>query len=132
MSAWNDHGGEALPKRMLDLADDSDSARVETGPAQQVTALFEQFRGPVFRYLMRLCGDPRQAEEMTQETFLRLYIHLRDGGSAENIKSWLFTVAHNLAMDASRTAQNITNLDETAWDRLAESHAAARADPEQQ
>jgi DNA-directed RNA polymerase specialized sigma24 family protein len=36
---------------------------------QRVTAIFQQHRDSVFRYLMNLCGAPEQSEELTQESF---------------------------------------------------------------
>jgi DNA-directed RNA polymerase specialized sigma24 family protein len=46
--------------------------------SERVQALFQQFRVPVFRYLLRKTRNPGTAEDLTQETFLRLCRHLRD------------------------------------------------------
>ena len=63
--------------------------------------LFEQLHIPVFRYVMRKTRDSARAEDITQETFLRLFRHLKEERSLDNPKAWLFTVANNLAIDAS-------------------------------
>jgi RNA polymerase sigma-70 factor, ECF subfamily len=67
-----------------------------------VHSLFEQLHIPVFRYLLRKTRDPGQAEDITQETFLRLFRHLREDRLLDNPKAWLFTVANHLSIDASR------------------------------
>src|SRR5580692_5036790 len=70
--------------------------------SERVHSLFEQLRVPVFRYVMRKTKDSGRAEEITQETFLRLFRHLKEDRAVDNPKAWLFTVANNLAIDASR------------------------------
>jgi hypothetical protein len=69
--------------------------------SERVDALFEQLHIPVFRYVLRKMRNPGRAEEVTQETFLRLFRYLKEGRSLDNPKAWLFTVAHNLAIDGS-------------------------------
>lgn len=61
---------------------------------------FERHHASVFRYLQRLTGDPDRADELAQETFVRLLDHDVDPSSLE---SWLFTVATNLVRDGART-----------------------------
>ena len=52
--------------------------------------------------MLRLPHDPYEAEGLTQGTFLRLFRHLRDKRPLDNPIAWLFTVAHNLAVDKIR------------------------------
>ena len=74
--------------------------------------MFEALRLPVFRYVMRKTKDSGRAEDITQESFLRLFRHLKEEGTVDNPKAWLFTVANNLAIDASRRESRIQDLDE--------------------
>jgi len=92
-------------------------------------ALVEQLRVPVFRYVMRKTRDSGQAEEITQETFLRLFRYLKEERAVDNPKAWLFTVANNLAIDASRGDSHVQDLDETIWNRIEDKRMGA-ADPE--
>jgi RNA polymerase sigma-70 factor, ECF subfamily len=62
---------------------------------EQVTQLFEEARGDVYRYLLTLGLHPPQAQEATQEVFLRLYATLRKGEKIRNPRGWIFRVAHN-------------------------------------
>jgi RNA polymerase sigma-70 factor (ECF subfamily) len=98
--------------------------------SERVHSLFEQLRVPVFRYLMRKTRDSGRAEEITQETFLRLFRYLKEERPVDNPKAWLFTVANNLAIDASRGDSHIQDLDETTWNRIEDKRLRA-ADPEQ-
>ena len=66
--------------------------------AQDVVALFDEFRAPLLRYLSSFRLDLPDGEEVLQEAFLSLFLHLRRGKSRENLRGWLFRVAHNLAL----------------------------------
>ncbi|HWB86633.1 MAG TPA: RNA polymerase sigma factor [Bryobacteraceae bacterium] len=64
----------------------------------QVTRLFEEMRGDVYRYLLTLGLRPPQAQEAAQEVFLRLYSTLRGGEDIRSPRGWIFRVAHNLGL----------------------------------
>lgn len=64
----------------------------------EVTKLFLDARDDVYRYLLTLGLYPPQAQEGTQEVFLRLYVTLKDGNKIDNLRAWVFRVAHNLAV----------------------------------
>jgi RNA polymerase sigma-70 factor (ECF subfamily) len=65
---------------------------------EEVVALFDQFRDPLLRYLSSFGLAPADGEELIQEVFLSLFQHLHRGKSRENLRGWLFRVAHNLAL----------------------------------
>lgn len=69
---------------------------------QRLAETFTELRAPIFRYLLALGLDPVQAEEVLQETFLRLCQHLATDGRRANLRGWVFRVAHNLARDEHR------------------------------
>jgi RNA polymerase sigma-70 factor (ECF subfamily) len=117
-----------LPERALALATDRTSGPMTL--SERVLALFEQLRIPVFRYILRKTRDSGRAEDITQETFLRLFRHLRENRQLDNPKAWIFTVANNLALDASRNESHIKDLDETTWKEVEESRSGLQADPE--
>lgn len=91
---------------------------------------FEQLRAPVFRFLLRRTHNPAQAEDLTQETFLRLCRHLRDERPLDNPKAWLFTVAGNLAIDVTRHESSMSDLDEHTWKEIEDSRPGSQSDPE--
>lgn len=71
-------------------------------PVLKNSALIEQiyrdYKKPVYNYIYRLSNDPNQAQDVTQQTFLKI---LTDPGlsDVENIKSYLFTIARNHLYD---------------------------------
>jgi RNA polymerase sigma-70 factor (ECF subfamily) len=97
---------------------------------EKVMVYFEELRLPVFRYLMRKTHNTGRAEDLTQETFLRLCRHLLDNKPLQNPKAWLFTVANNLVIDFARSDGNAIDLDERNWREIEESRSAIESDPE--
>lgn len=65
---------------------------------REVVEMFEQWREPLFRYVLSFSLGIPDSEDIVQETFLALFQHLRRGKSRENLQGWLFRVAHNLAL----------------------------------
>jgi RNA polymerase sigma-70 factor (ECF subfamily) len=63
--------------------------------SETVTAYFEELRGPLLRYLTSLGLPVQDSEEVLQETFLALYEHLDRGKPQNNLRGWIFRVAHN-------------------------------------
>ena len=61
----------------------------------EATTLYRELRKPLLRYLVCLGLSADEAQDVVQDTFLNLHRHLAAGGSQENIRSWLFRVAHN-------------------------------------
>jgi RNA polymerase sigma-70 factor (ECF subfamily) len=69
---------------------------------QQVADIFVALRESVYRYLLANLGDPSDAEDLAQETFIRLFKDSRKGRRINNVQAWLLRVAHNLACDLVR------------------------------
>jgi RNA polymerase sigma-70 factor, ECF subfamily len=61
--------------------------------------LFQRLYPSLFRYLHRLTGDADAAEDVAQESFVRL---LRQNLTEDEVRPWLFTVAMNLVRDRAR------------------------------
>lgn len=94
----------------------------------QVAQLFEEMREDVYRYLLTLGLYPPQAQEATQEVFLRLYVTLKK--SEEEIRSpraWIFRVAHNYGLKV-RARQGIEPAYEPEVEQMIRS---GEANPEQ-
>jgi RNA polymerase sigma-70 factor (ECF subfamily) len=98
---------------------------------QKITELFGTLRDPVHRYITRILGDPAEAEEITQETFLRLYSWLYSGKSLDNVRSWVFRVAHNLAMERRRSTRFTSFLDSSSWEELCRKRGDHTPTPEE-
>jgi RNA polymerase sigma-70 factor (ECF subfamily) len=63
----------------------------------EATDLYRELHKPLLRYLVGLGLSREEAQDVAQDAFLRLHKHLAGNGSQENIRGWLFRVAHNRA-----------------------------------
>jgi RNA polymerase sigma-70 factor (ECF subfamily) len=69
-----------------------------------VRALQAEHGPALLRYVTRITGDPQRAEDVVQETLLRAWRRAGSlAGDASSLRSWLFAVAHNLAIDERRS-----------------------------
>ena len=93
-----------------------------------VAELFVNLRAPVYRYVLSIVHEPAEAEDATQEAFLKLFSALRRGENVNNAAGWVFRVAHHLAIDRRRQNGHMERMDPEALDRLA---SAAPATPEE-
>ena len=93
---------------------------------EQVIHAYEDARQDVYHYLLRLGLNPSQAQEAAQEVFLRLLEALRKGKTIDNLRAWLFRVAHNLGLSL-RTKRNYW---QTLDIEFASTVPDARPDPE--
>lgn len=73
--------------------------------ASEVTSLYDELRKPLLRYLVSLGLSGDEAQDVVQDTFLRLHRHLQSGGSQDNLRGWVFRVAHNQARNRQRSYQ---------------------------
>jgi RNA polymerase sigma-70 factor (ECF subfamily) len=76
----------------------------------EVTALFDELRNPLLRYLSSFGLSVADCEEIIQEVFLSLFLHLRAGKPRTNIRGWIFRVAHNLGLKCRKRAQRTLNI----------------------
>ncbi len=75
--------------------------RAQNGDAEAFAQVFESLRGTVFAVAARLVG-PDDAEDVTMETFLRAWQGVSQFNGRSSLKSWLYRIAHNCAIDAIR------------------------------
>jgi RNA polymerase sigma-70 factor (ECF subfamily) len=78
------------------------AAVVETGQLQREAAqgLYERFYPSVYRYALSQVRSPEDAEDATQNTFLRAFAALQRGVVPENEAAWLFKIAHNVCVSS--------------------------------
>jgi RNA polymerase sigma-70 factor (ECF subfamily) len=87
---------------------------------REATTLFRELRKPLLRYLVCLGLSSDEAQDVVQDAFLSLHRHLSAGGSQENIRGWLFRVAHNQARNRQNSYDRRfgARLDDAGAERL--------------
>lgn len=67
-----------------------------------LTTLYEAHRAELFAFLLRMTRDREAAEDLLQETFVRLIRQTRGGRPPQDVRPWLYRVAANAAISRSR------------------------------
>ena len=98
---------------------------------EQVTGLYDELRLPLYRYLLCMRVLPEEAEDVIQETFLRLYKHLHAQGREDNIRGWVFRVAHNVASSRRKGRRFLVDISPEDWERISLVSSDPGAGPEE-
>lgn len=77
-------------------------ARVQFGDQRAFAELYERHRRAVFTFLLHLTGARDAAEDLLQETFLRMWRGRAEYRASGEFRAWIFTIARRLAVDRFR------------------------------
>ena len=83
---------------MANSGEQNASARIDSN------AVAERYRNAIYRYILRLVGEPQRADDLTQDTFLRVHRRLGELKDAAALEAWLYRIATNICYDYFRTA----------------------------
>ena len=82
--------------------DRADMRRLVAGSDAALNNLMERYSTPVFHFLFRMLGNEDDANDLAQETFVRVYQHRVRFRSDAKFSTWLFAIATNLARNHHR------------------------------
>ena len=99
-------------------------AELAGGDEHALGTLMTRWELPLKRYLERLLSNAADAEDLAQETFVRLYKVRRDFRSGARLSPWLYSIASNLAKNRLRwrRVRRLVSLDSTEPDSPAFQH----------
>ncbi|HUQ01583.1 MAG TPA: sigma-70 family RNA polymerase sigma factor [Kofleriaceae bacterium] len=113
--------------------DDLTLHRAQRGDHAAFRQLVERYERPVWDLVWRLvapAGFAARAEDLTQETFLRVYraLHAFDPAGAARLSTWIFTIASRLALNelrAGKAAARAVEIDQALDELIATPPASA-------
>lgn len=76
--------------------------RVHRGDREALEKLVRRYASPLLTFIQRMVGDRHRAEELFQETFLKVWVKRRQYRLKNTFKGWLFTIAANRCRDDFR------------------------------
>jgi len=91
---------------------DREIALLKKGDPDAISEVVGRYQHRLYRFLMRLVQDPATAEDLFQQTWIRLMEKIGSYDARRNFEAWLFAIARNLAIDHLRRRRGIS-LDET-------------------
>jgi RNA polymerase sigma-70 factor, ECF subfamily len=87
---------------LRDEADEALMLRYQQGDVRAFEILLTRHRKPVFNFILRFVGVRAAAEDLLQETFLRVIKGAENYKQQAKFTTWLYTIARNLCVDRSR------------------------------
>jgi RNA polymerase sigma-70 factor (ECF subfamily) len=91
----------------------ADTALVQRAQANDRAAFNEivlRYKGKVYNFIHRMIPSMQDAEDLTQETFVRAYLSIRSFQSRASLNTWLFRIATNLCIDYGRRTKKTQGL----------------------
>ncbi|MFZ5892662.1 MAG: RNA polymerase sigma factor [Myxococcota bacterium] len=92
-------------------SDDELLARLKRGDRHALGLIYSRHAARVFAFLSRLSGDRQIAEDLFQETWLKLAQAASELSSASDLRAWLFTVGRNAFFSQARKLARVSALD---------------------
>jgi RNA polymerase sigma-70 factor (ECF subfamily) len=105
------------PAAMVGPMDSSDDrsrtiAAARTGDLAAFELLMRQYERLVLATALRLLGNLEDAQDASQEVFLKLYRNLKKLENADHIPAWLYRVTVNVCHDIGRKRKPVASVDE--------------------
>ena len=93
---------------MWTVSDDTLLAGLATGDADAAAAFVRRFQRRVYGLALTIVGEPRAAEDVSQEAFVRVWRHAASYDPRRgSVVTWLLTITRNLAIDAVRVRRPV-------------------------
>jgi RNA polymerase sigma-70 factor (ECF subfamily) len=89
-----------------DEADEALMVRYQKGEVRAFEILLTRHRKPIYNFILRFVGSRELAEDLMQETFLRVIRGAENYKRQAKFTTWLYTIARNLCVDQSRRAKH--------------------------
>lgn len=83
----------------MDIVDNQLVLESLEGKEASFAELVSRHLSGVYKFAYRYVRDPADAEDVAQETFVRAWKHLKKFDTSKNLRTWLFTIAKNTALD---------------------------------
>ena len=93
-----------------DAQDWADMERLQAGHEAALNTLMERHATPIFHFLCRLVGNEDDANDLAQETFVRVFKSCASFRAEQKFSTWLFTIAANLARNHFRWRSRHPNI----------------------
>ncbi|MGD8780614.1 MAG: RNA polymerase sigma factor [Ignavibacteria bacterium] len=81
--------------------------RIKSGDSAAFNLLINNYKNKLFGYLLKLCKDVDAAEDLFQETVIKTWKGLKNYNEKNRFPSWLFSIAHNIAIDNIRKNKTV-------------------------
>jgi RNA polymerase sigma-70 factor (ECF subfamily) len=78
-----------------------------SGDEKSLEILIQKYLKPIYNFVYRYVGDMANAEDLTQEVFVKVWKNIKKFDRKRNFKTWIFCIAKNTAFDYLRKKKSI-------------------------
>jgi RNA polymerase sigma-70 factor (ECF subfamily) len=79
--------------------------RAQANDRAAFNEIVHRYKNKVYNFILRMVHNAPDAEDLTQETFVRAYTSIQSFQSRASLNTWLFRIATNLCIDYSRRSK---------------------------
>lgn len=69
------------------------------GNEKSLEVLIKRYLKPIYSFAFQFVGNSQEAEDITQEVFIKMWRNLKKFNKKKNFKTWIFTIAKNTCLD---------------------------------
>ena len=88
---------------IIDLAEQQVMAAVQADAPGAFEKLVELYQKRVFHFILQMVGRREEAEDLTQDLFMKVFRTRKTYRPQSRLSTWIFTIAHNLALNHLRS-----------------------------
>lgn len=91
------------------------------GKTERFSYFLDTYGQQVFRLIVRMTGSQEDAEELTQDTFMKAFEHLSAFHGDSSFSTWIYRIAYNTALSALRKRRSeVLSFDDKLWNALSD------------
>lgn len=96
-------------------------AQVLAGKTEAFAYFLDTYGQQIFTLIVRMVSSPEDAEELTQDTFMKAFRHLGSFAGGSSFSTWIYRIAYNTALSALRKRrEEVLAIDDKQWERVSE------------
>lgn len=125
-------------KRLKGIMDEKELniiSSVLAGKTERFSYFLDTYGQQVFNLIVRMTGSPEDAEELTQDTFMKAFEHLSAFNGNSSFSTWIYRIAYNTTLSALRKKRNeVLSFDDKLWKSVSDTQVdeALDTDSEEQ
>lgn len=95
--------------------------RILAGKTEEYAYFLDTYGQAVFALIVRMVNSEEDAEELTQDAFMKAFEHLSSFGGKSSFSTWIYRIAYNTALSFLRK-KNVeqTMLDDNLWNQISD------------
>lgn len=107
--------------------------RIVGGKTEEFAYFLDTYGQQVFTLIARMVGSEEDAQELTQDTFLKAYQHLDSFNGGSSFSTWIYRIAYNTALSALRKKPSeVLAFDDKMWASLSDTEIDDSLDSEEE